>query len=52
MIISILLPVTWIYGLIDWMQGGYQVQLFTLESAAICESGDNDMDIEDFVVLQ
>lgn len=52
LIISILPLVTWIYGLIDWMQGGYQIQLLMLESVAICEYSNNYMDCKDFAVLQ
>ena len=51
-IISILPPMTWIYSLIDWILGGCRMQLFTLEDVAICECGGDDMDFEDFAVLQ
>lgn len=51
-IISILPPVTWIYSLIHWVLGGCRVKSFTLEDVTICECSDNDMDFEDFVVLE
>lgn len=51
-IILIFPPVTWFYSLIVWILGGFRVKLFTLEDVAICECSDDDMDFEDFVVLQ
>lgn len=51
-IISILPPVTWLYSFIDWMLGDCRIQLFALEDITICECSDDDMDFEDFVVLQ
>ena len=51
-IASILPPFTWIYVLIDWILGGCKIPSFTLEDIAICECSDDDMDAEDFAVLQ
>lgn len=52
-VILILPPVTWIFGLIYWILKGCKRTLFTftLEDVAICEH-DNNMNPEELVILQ
>ena len=45
-------PVSWIYGLIYWIQNGCKIPSFSIGDVAICEFWDDDTSMEEIAVLK